>query len=224
MLGVETKAIDFVGQPDWRSLMTEKRWIYFALGVTVIGVGAVTTIAAQSVYPVRLDNDEAMSEAWLNGVVVPLAAGSGASALTVEGEVLTVDPSGEPRLWGRGRPGTVVYISEFTNRLCSNGSVKYGLSKYAVDWGSAADACPVGFWVCRQPERGTLPCDTFRLDSTQDGIDCAGGHLDWPSSNHVGWTADGGGSGLDGIIVTESENGFFSRATCNSFPVWCCTD
>jgi hypothetical protein len=204
--------------------MSGTRWLFLALGVTVTGSSAVTTIAAQSVYPVRLDNHEAVNEARLDDSAEPLAAGSGASALTVEGEVLTTDPSGEPRLWGRGRPGTAVYISEATNRLCSLGSVKFGLSKHAVDWGSAADACPVGFWVCRQPERGTLPCDTFRLDSTQDGVDCAGEYLDWPGNNHIGWTANGGGDGVDGIIVTESENGLYSRTTCHSLPVWCCTE
>ena len=208
--------------------MSAKRWFFIALSVTVVGVGVVTTVVAQSVHPVRFDDDEAVGEEFTNGAVAPLAADSGASAITVEGEVLTVDPGGEPRLWGRGRPGTAVYLSNATGtaRLCSNGTVKLGLSAHVVDWGSAAAAGPAGFWVCTVQERGTADCDTLRGDESVDGFDCAGGYLDWPSGDHLGWTADGSLSGgLSGIAVGEQTFlGSFSKQTCMSLPVWCCTE
>jgi hypothetical protein len=208
--------------------MSAKRWVSIALSVTVVCVGVVTTDAAQSVYPVRFDDDEAVREESVNGAEAPLGVDSGASAITVEGEVLTVDPSGEPRLWGRGRPGTAVYLSTATGtaRLCSNGPVKLGLSAHVVDWGSAADACPAGFWVCTVQERGTDDCDTLRGDESVDGFDCAGGYLDWTSGNHLGWTANGSLSGgLSGIAVGEKYfPGAFSRQTCISLPVWCCME
>jgi hypothetical protein len=200
-----------------------KRWLFFALGATVAGAGAVRPIDAQSVYPVRFDDDEAITEASPDDVAVPLAAGSGASALTVEGEVLTLDQSGKPRLWGRGRPGTEVHVSVATSQLCSSGSVAYGLSKHAVDWGSAADACPAGFWVCRMLERGSQPCDTDRLDGTDDVLNCAGTGIDWPSSTHPGWIADGGSGGTEGNVIQETGTGL-TNPICYLLPVWCCTD
>ena len=211
--------------------MTRKRWAYFALGAaTGIGIGAVTNVVAQSVYPVRFDDSQPAVSSPVKGETpegtpAALAPGSGASAITVEGEVLTVDSDNNPRLWGRGRPGTTVNLEMggIPPILCKKDGLSFGLSGNAVDWGSAADACPAGFWVCTHSERGNASCDTFRPDTTVDGLDCSGEALDFSSSNHYAWIADAPGDNLLGTVAQENGAHRF-LPTCSTLPVWCCTE
>jgi hypothetical protein len=87
------------------------------------------------------------------------AAGNPGATMSVRGEVRTIDFQGEPRLWGRGRAGTIVYPRVITGSYCSvsvagegggpASLVEYGLSRPIVDWGSAADACPAGVGASR---------------------------------------------------------------------------
>jgi hypothetical protein len=151
------------------------------------------------------------------------ASATGVAALTVEGEVRTVDPSSAPRLWGQGRPGTDVYLKKDSEppSLCRNGDVRFGLSKMVVTWGEAADACPAGTWVCTAEERGTAACDTLRPDSSDDAFTCDGVYLDWPSNGHWGWLADAGIT--LGSLVIESGVGV-ATFPCISIPVWCCSE
>jgi hypothetical protein len=159
----------------------------------------------------------------LAGAPAPTApSASGVAALTVEGEVRTVDSSDAPRLWGRGRPGTDVYLRS-EGGACVNGGVSFGLSEVAVDWGSAASACPAGDWVCTRAERGDAACDTMRFDETNsDGADCFGDSLEFEPDDHWGWVADSGGTEL-GKLVEETGGSYTSvLRTCTVLPVWCC--
>ncbi len=142
----------------------------------------------------------------------------GVAALTVAGEVRTVTSSDAPRLWGKGREGTVRYGN--LGGLCTNGSVRFGLSKIAVEWGSAADACPAGTWVCTNAERGFAACNTIRADSSADGLDCDGSTFNWLPSGHFGWVADDWGE-IEGLVWREN-GGAWSVRVCSSLPVWCC--
>lgn len=143
--------------------------------------------------------------------------------MQVVGEIRSVDSLGQPRLWGRGRPGTVVYGKE-GGGVCLKGATFYGLSHVAVDWGSAADACPAGTWVCREGEID--PCDTTRPDvGSADLLFCDGAGLAVPPGGHDGWLADLDGSvnTLNGRALNESsETGAQSNQTCQTKPVWCC--
>ena len=140
--------------------------------------------------------------------------------VTVEGEVLTVDPAGEPRLWGRGRPNLVVNGLVGNLGPCVNDDINYGLTDVMVDWGSAAQACPAGTWVCRRDE--IITCDTNRFDSASlDGRDCDGTGLNFPSNNHHGWVADAVAGGFDPQAKTEGAASPTTKA-CVSLPVWCC--
>ena len=185
-----------------------KRSIY--LGAVVLGAVVVTGTVAQ-VYPVR----------WDDGAVGRGLETYGVAAMTVEGEVRTVTASGAPRLWGRGRPGTVRNTT--LEGLCENGHIRFGLSTIMVDWGSAADACPAGTWVCTQEERGTKSCNTLRGDSDRDGADCSGDSLPYPASGHMGWLA---GAHLPDSGQAAAEDARFSggQPVCRSLPVWCCSN
>ncbi|MCH7667216.1 MAG: hypothetical protein IH936_14960 [Acidobacteria bacterium] len=153
----------------------------------------------------------------------PVAVGT--AALSVEGEVRTVAPGGEPRLWGRGRPGTVVYhhVPPLGIATCQNGEVKFGLSLLAVPWGSAAEACPAGTWVCQRSD--ITPCDTDRPDSSADVLSCDGTSVDEPPGEHPGWLADIS-SVFTIFALAKRENTDTAttllRRPCNHYPVWCC--
>jgi len=55
-------------------------------------------------------------------------------------EVRTLAPTSDPRLWGRGRPGTKVCGSAALLGLRLDGSQTFRLPAIAVTW-EAADAC-----------------------------------------------------------------------------------
>jgi hypothetical protein len=155
----------------------------------------------------------------------PDYAGGGPAALKVVGEVRTVDPSSqEPRLWGRGRPGTKVYgKDDGSDDFCTNGPIQFGLSEAAVNWGAAADACPSGTWVCEKGEIEAAPaCDTARPDhATTDGLFCNGDDLGFLEDRHQGWLADHWFT-VVGWILWEGTDDFLGLRTCYSLPVWCC--
>ena len=143
----------------------------------------------------------------------------GGNQLRVEGEVRTVDPGGEPRLWGRGRPGGIVYGASGGN-ACTNGNIAFGLAASAVGWGSAADACPAGSWVCRQSD--LVACNTVRPDENVDGRFCDGLGFGRSSANHLGWVADSSGTDLSGGRAFSEAGSFDDIRTCWTLPVWCC--
>lgn len=146
-----------------------------------------------------------------------------AATASVEGEVRSVDSLGQPRLWGRGRPDTEIFgdPSKFGG-ACLKGTTFFGLSRTAVDWGSAADACPEGTWVCRFGELG--PCDTNRPDGVQsDYMGCDGTLLDFPDDQHEGWIADAASnSKVSGTTYMETYTTLSNQRTCRAYPVWCC--
>ncbi|HEY3172309.1 MAG TPA: hypothetical protein VGK86_07000 [Thermoanaerobaculia bacterium] len=168
-----------------------------------------------------------------NGVVQPvcgpgcthdLSLVPGVSATHVVIDVLGYfGPPGAGHLWGRGRPGTKMWgPGDF---FCANGAIAFGLSDIAVTWGSAADACPQGTWVCTAAERGTSACDTSRPDTTCDGYLCNGNCLNLFANDHIGWLA-GEQDVNDGACLSETTLiclGSGSQ-TCTSLPVWCCTE
>ena len=106
----------------------------------------------------------------------------GRAAVTVVGETRAVDNVNRPRLWGKGRAGVVRYgTNGVEGGLCISGSVEFGLSNVTVDWGSAADACPAGTWVCSMHDMVSgifLDCDTDRPDTDNDAQTCDGTEVD----------------------------------------------
>jgi hypothetical protein len=129
------------------------------------------------------------------------------------------------RLWGRGREGAIVYAEAGSEppTLCTNGGVSFGLSKMTVDWGSAADACPAGSWVCTLSDRGSAVCDTARPD-LEEQRSCAGVSSDLAANAHRGW--------VDDVYLSESPEGRYVNEqgatggvlSCINFPVWCCSE
>jgi hypothetical protein len=153
-----------------------------------------------------------------------VSAGAATAKLTVAGEVRTLGPGGEPRLWGRGRKGVGVYPRHITPGIhfCTNGAgTKFGLSTASVDWGSAADACPAGTWVCTEDE--VTPCNTRRPDSIDDGILCDGSPVSYAESAHYGWVEDHtpGDLSYQGVGLSEAGDRSLLRP-CWTLPVWCC--
>lgn len=129
---------------------------------------------------------------------------------------------GSGPLWGRGRPGTKMWgPGDF---LCINGTIAFGLSYVAVSWGSAADACPQGTWVCTRAQRGTGACNTSRPDGGCDGLSCTGACMDFLENRHYGWTADQV-TALQGWAISELGGAADEdHLTCEGLPVWCCTE
>jgi hypothetical protein len=128
---------------------------------------------------------------------------------------------GSGPLWGRGRPGTKMWGPG--DLLCVNGAIVFGLSDIAVTWGSAADACPQGTWVCALEDRGTGACDTSRFDSNCDAFGCDGLCVNFGGNSTAGWSADQAMT-LTGFGVSESGGIGTPYPTCDSLPVWCCTE
>jgi hypothetical protein len=153
------------------------------------------------------------------------AVGSTAAKVTVVGEVRTVDSSGMPRLWGRGREFTSVYPKAISpgTFYCHNAdtAVTFGLSTTMVDWGSAADACPAGTWVCEASD--IEACDTERPDEEYDGLDCDGSTIDvGPTLQDGGWVV-GSSAALAHRGLFQFENGTSAnKDVCETWPVWCC--
>ena len=170
-----------------------------------------------------------VDDAWLEprrqaqttaGATVGLAN----AALEVEGEVRTVDSNDQPRLWGRGRGRVRVYPEAMSGANCVNTSneIEFGLSSTVVPWGSAADTCPAGTWVCSESDLSGAPsCDTTRPDTGTDGYTCGGSAWDLPANDHVGWIADGSLSDAHGQAFKET-GGVLPVASCASLPAWCC--
>jgi hypothetical protein len=149
----------------------------------------------------------------------PRSVGAIGAAVVVRGEVRTIDDSGAPRLWGRGREDSEVW--EPAASTCSNGSVHFGLSGAAVDWGSASDACTEGTWVCTLAERGSGICDTARPNLGDDYLLCDGTLINADADKHVGWLADRGSGTTTGLYMTEhADSG--NMPACIIAPVWCC--
>ena len=157
---------------------------------------------------------------------VGIGTTSPAATLEVVGEVRSISSSGNNRLWGQGRPGTLRYGTTGVELgLCTNGAVNFGLSYNSVHWEGAASACPQGTWVCTASERGTGTCNTARPDhASNDATDCSGSFVNYSSNNHNAWVADIGGYANSGYSVSEqgtTNNGYLP---CNAQPIWCCSE
>jgi hypothetical protein len=159
----------------------------------------------------------------------PGSVGANAAKVKVTGEVRTIDAGGELRLWGRGRQDIGIYpkpISPGTH-YCYNPEtdVTFGLSTAMVDWGSAADACPAGTWVCGR--RDVNACDTARPDEEPDLIECDGTKVDLTLSSDNGWVNEATlTSALNfdhvGVLWVGGGGHIAYRYVCESLPVWCC--
>ena len=134
-------------------------------------------------------------------------------------DLIAVFPAGT----SNGTPLFFIPDNGFIEIACFHDGVQYGLSKHAVDWGSAAAVCPAGTWVCRADE--IAACDTVRPDNASlDYRNCSGGAVGAGGGEHPGWLADEGTSSVDlteGRFLTESGS-VANAETCWSFPVWCC--
>jgi hypothetical protein len=174
--------------------------------------------------PVELPERAGTRIAASSRAALAASAGAAGAKVRVVGEVRTVDPAGEPRLWGRGRKDVGVFPRPITpgTHYCFNVSTnfRFGLSTTSVDWGSAADACPAGTWVCRTSD--LVACDTTRPDSGSDASDCDGLGMGLDADEHWGWVEDAAPSNVNsGSFFTESGNPSSAR-TCWLLPVWCC--
>ena len=151
-------------------------------------------------------------------------SGGGPASLRVAGEVRSVDSTGEPRLWGKGRPGAKIYgPDDGSGAFCSQGSIRFGLSEGGADWGSADSACPEGTWVCRRSEIEAAPaCNTARPDTGADLLRCDGESVDQGEGAHIGWLADhpAPANGM-GLVLYESDP-VAVHPNCVTGPVWCC--
>ena len=169
--------------------------------------------------PLEPTNDPSKLQSLPAGVATP----TGAARMTVEGEIRTVDENDEPRRWGRGRPDLTVHgtMSDFLGEVPCQGEdgVLCGLGSVMVDWGSAADGCPTGTWVCRANDFSTA-CDTVRPDDSTDALGCDGSAIDRAAYWHGGWLAEAyygfGGYQVEGDPILRSTQ------PCLSIPVWCC--
>lgn len=142
------------------------------------------------------------------------------AALSVTGEVRMVNPDGDPRLWGLGRPGTMLYGTE--SGLCELSGIFFGLSATMVPWYAAQHACPAGTWVCRPEERGLTACNTQRPDDTRDGYGCDYSFLDWDEDAHKGWVDQ---TQEEYSAKTRLEKGNSGVSSiCAQYPVWCCSE
>ena len=141
--------------------------------------------------------------------------------LQVRGEVRTVDSTGQPRLWGSGRPGGTLY--SLVGGYCDYQGISYGLTEAVSDWASAADVCPAGSWLCTKEEiRGDGACRTGR------GFDWANGYLGCDGiircrdgDDHIGWLADSSNPVYPSNLSESGDVGN-SIESCNGMPVWCC--
>lgn len=148
------------------------------------------------------------------------AGSTASSGLKINGQILTVDEQGSPRVWGRAREDNTVYITGSGFPCFNNQGNKFGLSRMAVDWGSAREACPAGTWVCGLFE--LLSCNTARPDDAIDGLACDGSVLNFDSAQHRGWTIQSS-TDHSGIAWRE-DGGAVGSNVCTSLPVWCCWD
>jgi hypothetical protein len=188
-------------------------------GVVVGEIAATTTSSARS--------DESSESGLIRAAPVSLSVSPRPAALKVTGEVRTVDaadPGGPSRLWGTGRValdsvnGKVPFALEVP---CEHGGVKFGLSDAMVDWGSAADACPAGTWVCRISE--VEACDTVREDDFTDAWSCDSGNpIDLNANDHRGWVAGLGPAGFGGYFTESGLGAGAGTVACMTYPVWCC--
>jgi len=149
------------------------------------------------------------------------------STLEVRGEIRSTDPAGDNRLWGKGRPG-ITAVTDNSGYNCTNNGLRFHVSNTMVSWGSAAQACPTGTWVCTEAERGTTECSPNGVSESY--INCAGDSHDAKVDGNFGmyifipaWVADADDSNhLDGKVVRL--NGWVASAQgCNYRPVWCCS-
>ena len=147
-------------------------------------------------------------------------------AMTVAGEVRTVDPDGAPRVWGRGRPNGLIYGR--VGAFCEKAGVTFGLTSVAVPWASVADACPAGSWVCTLGDVNGEACNTGRPDEASgDWIDCDGTLKTFNGADdHEGWIADAPNNAISRLRPAAfNERGFSVQGhleACASLPVWCC--
>jgi hypothetical protein len=176
-----------------------------------------------------------------NGVVVPLDQDATPGAdLLVRADVaathLVIDVLGyfseRPPLAGEGR-GAAVWGSgpnpDFFELCTGPTGVSFGLSDDTVHGADSATACPVGYWVCSQAERGTAACNTFRTNDTCD-VRLCNGCVDLAGNEHRGWLADFAGDvaapqpASRGQFLWSDELGrLASDPECWMMPVWCCT-
>lgn len=154
------------------------------------------------------------------------------TGLTSTREVRTTDENDYPRQWGKGRSGVKRWgTTGVETGLCisTNPGIVFGLSETMTNWGSAADACPAGTWVCRirdLPNSGT--CNTARetgIPGIPDWMNCGGTFMTFPAEDqHTGW--------IDAIMFRHTGAGkpennfaaFGSNPVCYNLPVWCCSD
>lgn len=148
------------------------------------------------------------------------------AAMSVVGEIRSVDESRQPRLWGEGREGVVRYgrVDEETD-LCVVDNIEFGLSNIIVTWEGAASACPVGTWVCTFGEIGYIyDCNTDRPGGTFDKLDCDNTPVEVPDGDQQGWLA-GTYQGYPYLGMFRKETtGYGGSSFCNSMPVWCCSE
>jgi hypothetical protein len=194
------------------------------VGCATADTGRAERVVADSPTAISLLRQAMDARGGVVRTAAPAIVPSVPAALRVAGEVRTTDPR-DPgdlsRLWGAGRVGLdrVNGRNVLLNEVpCLNDGLEYGLSDLAVEWGSAAHACPAGTWVCKQSE--VAACNTVRNDSTFDGSGCNGTLLDFDADNHLGWLA-GPDAGSAAAAMTEMGM-LLNYAGCHNLPVWCC--
>ncbi len=141
------------------------------------------------------------------------------------------------RLWGQGRPSSVVIAG--SGKECNSSlsaSIKVSRSERDAHWDNAAAACPVGWWVCTEAERGANSCNNAAIGqmaylncNPDAGADGNGQMLS--GSSRFAWVADvapstsnrwrGKSASFDltgGSVVINNQ------PLCSVLPVWCCAN
>lgn len=141
------------------------------------------------------------------------------------------------RLWGEGRPGAATIGTGAGGKECDsslNTSIKVSRSERGAHWDSAAGACPVGWWVCTEAERGTNVCDISNtnqmayLNCNPDSGNDSNGQMQSGSTRHA-WVANVApalSSKWRGRVVSYDWTGGVvvpsNEPLCSVLPVWCC--
>lgn len=140
------------------------------------------------------------------------------------------------KLWGEGRPGaTVTNLAGECTSTMAGPVIKVSRSNRLATWDGSRAACPAGWWVCSNTERGTRACgaanrNIMGCDTPQsindDLVLYANAAVAWISNTASTTSSDNPvttnlywGKMATNATGNNTQNGL----TCSLLPVWCCS-